>query len=379
MAKYSTKELKMRKIFVLTWVCLFGVLGVGTGWSGQPANIGAPFATKPANVIVVAKSGGDFTSISAAMAAINPTANNPYLVKVMSGVYNESVTMKSHVHLQGAGSDVTKITWGQNPWYVIQCDNVLNVTISGFAIDGYWGIHNNNSSPTISQNHFVMSYDGDADGIHNDNASPIIKDNIFELRGNGIYNNSFNTSPIISGNIIIGEGGSYDNGIFSWWPSKPVITGNVIKGAQVGISYGGGGRDICGEEGGLIANNVIEGNQTGISNFGTSSTIINNTVKNNTLDGISYGSYGGGGGCVSISASTIEGNIITGNGRHGITGQGGPTIIHNKIVNNATADLDTTTWGITNICFNIFNTTNVGSGAVGNYNLKSDGTPAPLQ
>jgi hypothetical protein len=62
------------------------------------------------NVIVVAKSNGDFTSVVAAMNSItNATTSNRYLVWVGPGTYTESnlVQVKSHVHLQGAGPNVT--------------------------------------------------------------------------------------------------------------------------------------------------------------------------------------------------------------------------------------------------------------------------------
>jgi len=61
----------------------------------------------PARLVVVAKSGGDYTSPIAAVNSItDASANNPYLVKVMPGVYdlgNASLQMKPYVYLEGSG------------------------------------------------------------------------------------------------------------------------------------------------------------------------------------------------------------------------------------------------------------------------------------
>jgi hypothetical protein len=64
-----------------------------------------------AGVVSVAKSGGDYTSVQAAIDSITgAAADNPYLVWVAPGVYSETVTMKPYVHLQGAGQEITIIT-----------------------------------------------------------------------------------------------------------------------------------------------------------------------------------------------------------------------------------------------------------------------------
>ena len=61
------------------------------------------------NVIVVAKSGGDFMSVTAAMNAISDaSSSNPYLVWVAPGVYdNEDIDMQPYVDIEGSGQGIT--------------------------------------------------------------------------------------------------------------------------------------------------------------------------------------------------------------------------------------------------------------------------------
>jgi hypothetical protein len=67
-----------------------------------------------AEVVVVAKSGGDYDSIQAAIDAVKGVASykEPYLVWVAPGLYEGEVTVAPHVHLQGAGQGATRLSCG---------------------------------------------------------------------------------------------------------------------------------------------------------------------------------------------------------------------------------------------------------------------------
>ena len=91
------------------------------------------------NVVVVAKRGGDYDAVQAAIDSIADAApGNPYLVWVAPGIYSETVTLEPYVHLQGAGRALTVIssTIGNVPPDVTQATLVLthHVSIRNLAV-----------------------------------------------------------------------------------------------------------------------------------------------------------------------------------------------------------------------------------------------------
>ena len=130
-----------------------------------PYALQAQHAAPPGNVIVVAKSNGDFTSIQAAINSITAaSASNPYLVWVGPGWYNEAVTLKPYVHLQGAGQGVTFIQAAAPNGAVLTLSNDttvrdLNVSNIGMGATNY-GMYGNNVTDVQVSNVYVEAGGG---------------------------------------------------------------------------------------------------------------------------------------------------------------------------------------------------------------------------
>lgn len=83
----------------------------GPAGPAGPAGAAGVNATLGSNTVLVAKSGGDFTSLSAALAAITGTADAPYLVRVGPGIFDETnaITLEPHVTIEGSGRSATTL------------------------------------------------------------------------------------------------------------------------------------------------------------------------------------------------------------------------------------------------------------------------------
>ena len=293
----------------------------GTGSS--PVTFTIPQPAK----IVVAPSGGNFTTITAALNAITPSASTPYTIEVWPGNYAENVVMKSYVHLKGLGREVTSIKYPLGG-YGITATNLTKVEISGLSISGSTtAIRLTNTSATITGND--LSNNGYAGlEIYSGSSALVTGNNINANRFNGIDSN--NSSPTITGNILTGNGSGTLNGdaaIYFDNTGIPIVSGNVITG----------------------------NNANGIDIWGTENyTITDNIISDNTLYGLK-----------DTNIDTV--GVIT----------------HNKIVNNGgtlytdifIGDNMAATTG-PNVSFNIYDDI-TGTRGVGAYNLTFSGNPAP--
>jgi hypothetical protein len=82
------------------------------GTPGVKGDTGDP-GPRPAQIVWVAKSGGDFTTVNAALASITDnSAAKLYLIRIAPGTYTETsgVELKAYVNIEGSGKDATTIT-----------------------------------------------------------------------------------------------------------------------------------------------------------------------------------------------------------------------------------------------------------------------------
>lgn len=88
------------------------------------------------NRLLVAPSGGDFTSIQAAIDSVTPTAASPWLIEIAAGTYLEELTLKSYVRLQGAGAEATIIRPSTLVVSHVTATKVSGVRLASLTLEG---------------------------------------------------------------------------------------------------------------------------------------------------------------------------------------------------------------------------------------------------
>lgn len=156
-----------------------GLVLAGTQFSAE----GSPYA----NVVVVAQSGGDFSSVQAALNVItDASASNPYLIYVAPGLYEEQIFMRPYVDIEGAGEGITVIRFtGSNTSpstdgssaTVLGADNAslrfLSVQSDGTGQSNATAIYNDGASPRLLHVTATASgATGSNAGVYNVTGSP---------------------------------------------------------------------------------------------------------------------------------------------------------------------------------------------------------------
>jgi hypothetical protein len=301
----------------------------------------------PQQVVWVAKSGGDFTSVQAALDSItDATADKPYLIRIAPGIYTEQVTLKPFVALEGAGEGKTILRWtGSN---TSPDDSGESVTVRGanntelrlLTIESVAGGHqyavalqNSNTSPTLI--HVTVTASGGAFnniGVYN-NASSLTMDNVTVTASGGafsygVYNVSstarmtnvtatasggnqenygvinVSSSPTMDNVTATASGGRFNYGVYNN-SSSPKMT-NVTAIASGGSQENNGVYNISSAP---TLDNVTatasggSGDNYGVSNIGSSPTI-----RDSTLTGSTYSVFRGG-GAVRVANSQLVGPL----------------------------------------------------------------------
>jgi len=280
-------------------------------------------SVRPAGVIWVAKSGGQFTSLSAALASItNNGAKQRYVIRVAPGNYTETaaVALKNYVDVEGSGQGVTTISCacGSDTSPVTDGSSaVLQVTGPGVhvSVRGVT-VNNTGSSRSFSAGIWTGSTaPGDvrlddvtatATGatnnraISNTSSSPMMT-NVTATAAGGTVNygiiNISSVPTITNATVTATATGATNVGVYNF-SSSPTIT-NVTAAATAGT--GNYGVYLAGGSA-LIRDSFLEGSTSSV--FKSSGTIrILNTVFNGNTSGV--------GAAACIGALTTQLNDYT--------------------------------------------------------------------
>ena len=310
----------MQKIRIKVLMVTLGAFAMFAGL------MNAAIAAAPNARIVVAKSGGNYTTITAALNAIVPSATKPYTIEVWPGTYAENVTMKSYVHLKGLGRGVTYLKPASGN--AITMTSLTNVAVSGLSIiltPGTYGIY---PSRTVNAEIVDCDISNGAIGVYAVTGSSVV-----------ITGNTFNANQY------------FGLGIES---STAVITNNVITGNGIIGQYYGAVDLFDTRAGTIVAGNVIRGNN---NNGITVHHAVPSTISNNTItDNLGYG--------LNIQSNAFVGIVNTNN----IVNNGGTTYTDIFVADGA---IPGPTLNL-NIYDDITGTRGVGGG-----NYTSAGGPAP--
>ena len=271
--------------------------GVSFTTDGAPFHINGKPVYQPDNMVVVAQSGGDTTSVQAAIDSIaDAAADNPYLVWVAPGVYSETVTMKPYVHLQGAGQEATVISsaantsdWPPTIGTLVLAEHVslrdLTVTNSGTGDRNVALLATNGSTQTL-----IADVTAQAQGAGSDNY--------------GLFLTGSDTGVTLQHVTGLGENGNSNYGLYNGSGADVTLHGGSFTGREGAQCWGINNTNSTLEAEGVMALGKGDSSSTGVANRSNGDAV---------LRGGSFTGRGGDNakGIYTDSSATLEAKEVT--------------------------------------------------------------------
>lgn len=268
------------------------------------------FRQVPPKVIVVAQSGGDFTSIQAAINSITDEGpTNRYLISVAPGIYSGTVVMKANIDIEGSGTGITTITHGGNSAPTVTTAN--DIRLSGLTVEHTGGsstaigLSTNISSPHVSHVEVHSSgATGTSYGVLNVGGRLMMEHSTVYSSGGGtsigVYNISASGSfsPQLSWVSIFAENGTTAQGMVNENTSSPVL--RYVTVVATGATTNQGLKNTTSGSP-KILHSIIE------ASTGTANSVVNDSAFANIAHSQLVGSVSGPGlVCVGAYDSAFD-------------------------------------------------------------------------
>ena len=327
----------------------------GAPWSGL-TDVPAGFAdgvdndSSYQNLVIVAKSGGNFTTITDALNSITEAAaDNHYLIYVAPGTYIEQVTMKQYVDIEGAGELATKITSlsrdSENTGTLVGANDAelrfltventggkayavaifipaasLRLTkVSASASGGVnynYGVYSRSSLPTMTNVSASASGGMNSYGVYNWVSSSTMTNVTATASGGtenrGVYN--YQSSPMMTHVTASASGGTYNYGVYNLLSSLMMTNATITaSGGTFTFNFG-----VNNNQSSSTINNSVISASDGSPNYGIynlastgSYTVqVNNSQVSGSTNTISNDSEF----TTQVGASKMDGGGVTGGG-----------------------------------------------------------------
>lgn len=350
------------------------------------------------NIVVVAKSGGDFATLTDALASITTaSASNPFLIKVGPGIYQEIIDVKDYVDIEGSGENITILRGlggsispningssatlrasgdlhAEVRWLTVESDGTGNTmavsiwasgTTENFRLRNItasaananttnFGFYNTSSSPLMNNVTAITNNIATGYSVYNISSSSPVMNNVTIIASDGSVNNgiyNISSSPEMNNITVTVSDGSQNHGVYNLSSSAPEMN-NVTVTASDGS---GNNQGVVNDASTPTMNNVttIASGGTlsyGVLNNNASATIMNNVTAIAT-DGSST-NYG----VRNISSSPTMNNVTT-MGSGGVNSYGVRNTTSSPMMNNVTAS---------------------GIGGTSSYGVYSDNSSSPV-